>query len=887
MGEPIAPESMTPMLRQYFELKEKAAGAVLFFRMGDFYELFGDDAEMIAPVLEIVLTSRERGDQKKIPFCGVPHHSARSYWLKLLKLGYKVAIADQMEDPAEAKGLVRRDITRVMTPGTVDDPEGLEKEEPNYLLAVYQEPARGAWSAALADISTGELRLGQIASEDDIVGLVETYRPKELLARAFYHQTLEATLATYLSEQKLQFESMPEAALRDEVTQNELLRDVLGASDVGAQPCGRVDGGRELLAALFSYLTGLQASLRQFLSVRPLREPDTMALDETARRDLELFESRRRRESEGSLFREVNKTLSPIGARLLRHELAHPLLGAAHIAERHETIACLIDLGPDEIKKLRGIVKGTPDLERITARILSGVAQPHELAAARQGLAKASELACFFSERSLRGVWPAVLKDLKASTAALDLLMQSLVENPGPLGSGFGVFRPGHDAELDELNEISQRGESKVSEYEAKLREETGISSLKVRLHKSFGMLIEVTKANLAKVPSSFIRRQTMVNGERFVTMELRELGDSLAGATERAVARETEAYRFLLYTLAQHKNELRSVSRSLAWLDFFQGLAWLAVEENYCRPEMTTDGTMELVGARHPVVERFTGRHAFVPNDVRMARDALHLLVTGPNMAGKSTVLRQTAVCAVMCQTGSFVPAVKARMPIFDRVFTRVGAADDLARGQSTFMVEMSEAAQILRQATESSLVILDEVGRGTSTTDGLAIASAILEWLALRVKCYTLFATHYHELVPFAESLKNVHVMQTEVIEGDGKITFTHRLIDGASKSSFGIEVARIAGLPEAVLARAREFLDDESAKAVEVKNSRPKLELKKPKTIFEDKGLVVSRGMDDPAVADILRRLEQVKILRTTPLQALNILNELKTILEGGGF
>lgn len=886
--------NLTPMLRQYYDLKRQCGDAVLFFRMGDFYEMFGSDAEQVAPELELVLTSRERGDQQKIPFCGVPHHSAKAYWLKLLKAGYRVAIADQMEDPAEAKGLVRREITRIMTPGAIDDPEGLDRDAPNYLMAVYQDPSSGQWAMALADLSTGELRLGSVAGESEILASVEHFRPKEILARAFCRSMLEEVLAPYRNETKLLIDSLPEAILRDEGGQREILKSVLGGDDLRRQPSGDLVGGRELLAGLLTHLKGLQASLAQFLSVRPLREPRTMIIDETVRRDLELFESSRRREAEGSLFRQINRTLSPMGARALRYALAHPLVDRDEITARHECVAALRVMGQERLRETRSSLKNAPDLERLATRVVSRAAQPHELGMVRSSLMVARELGVALSGeiraareggRTRAGeAFESIVKGLGSFERPLAILGDRLAEIPESLGSG-QVFRAGFDARLDELVALSRDGEARLQAYETRLREETGIGSLKVKNHKAFGLLIEITKSNLGKVPASFIRRQTMVNGERFVTVELRELGEALASATDMAVQREMELFGALLGDLAEFRADLQAVGRAVAWFDVLQSMAWVAIEGDYCAPIMSTNGTLRLMGARHPVVEHFTGRHAFVPNDVVMESDGRHLLVTGPNMAGKSTVLRQTALCAILCQMGSFVPAVSAELPVFDRVFTRVGAADDLARGQSTFMVEMSEAADILRQATDRSLVILDEVGRGTSTADGLAIASAIMEWLATRLKSYTLFATHYHEMVPMATTLPGVRVVQTEVIEKDGRVTFTHRLVNGASGSSFGIEVARIAGLPEPVLRRAREFLAVESGRtpSASVKESAPVVE--SASVALEAKGLVVRRGEDDPNVREIVRRLEGVKIHRTTPLQALNMLNDLKSLIGAG--
>lgn len=865
-------ETLTPMMRQYYELKSKVGDAILFFRMGDFYEIFGGDAEEVAPVLELVLTSRERGDQQRIPFCGVPHHSARNYWLRLLKRGYKVALADQVEDPAEAKGLVKRDIIRILTPGAVDDPEGLDRDAPNYVLAVHEEPGIGQWTVALADLSTGELRLGNVEGLAQVRPLVERFRPKEVLARQFFHEDLSVLLASYRTDHKLLIEALPEAPLRDEAEQKSLLGQIFGKQELASQPCGACPGGEPLVAAVLVHFRSLQASLSQFLSVRPLFEANTMMLDESALRDLEIFETARRREAEGSLFKEINQTLSPMGARLLRYFLAHPLLDAAQIRGRHQAVRALIQLGETRLAEVRQELKHLPDLERLSTRIFAGVAGPGELVKVIQGLDKAKWLLDQVlgdrGEKLPQDLFRAMATGLKFHRNPLKVLAASLSPEPRPLGTGVGVFKPGYDDQLDALSAAATNGEAQVEAYQEKLKGETGISSLKIKSHKSYGLLIEITRANAAKVPKDFIRRQTMVNCERFTTVELNELNETLGSAMDQAVQREAALYQELLTELGKFRMDLRSVAYALATFDLLQSFAWQALRHDYCEPRLCDEDKVELKGSRHPVVERYVGRAAFAPNDLTLVPTKKLLLITGPNMAGKSTVMRQTALAAILCQIGSFVPAQSARLPVFDRVFTRVGAADDLSRGQSTFMVEMSEAANILRHATQKSLVILDEVGRGTSTSDGLALASAILSDLSQRVRCFALFATHYHELVPLAETMTNVSPMQTEVIERDGRIVFTHRLKDGATSSSYGIEVARLAGIPEQVIARAAAFLEAHNAaqnplpvppKAEPLKASAPRAGASRADEWFE--------------------RLSRLNVNRLTPIQALNILAELQ--------
>lgn len=883
---------MTPMMRQYYEIKSKVRDAIVFFRMGDFYEIFADDAELVAPKLEITLTSRERGDKKRIKFCGVPHHSAQTYWLRLLKMGYKVSVADQVEDAALAKGLVKRDIVKTLTPGCIDELEGLESDAPNYILACYEDPKASKWAVCLSDVSTGEIRLGSLNNWDELVKAVELYKPKELLIRRFCSEEAKKRLSSYCVHEQICISDLPEGVLRDSEAQDDLWQEVFGNLSLKDQACGEIPGGKELVCALLSYLQRIQISVQCFRSIKSLYDAESMMLNESVVRDLELFETAMHRKAEGSLFNQVNHSLTPMGSRLLRWSLARPLLKKQLVHERHEAIQTLLNQGEVVLIELRSILKGCADIERLNTRLISGRIKPNELVRLRDSLGKIRQISGVLHENQQLvnlGLLKPVFQGLQHYAQPLTFLEYALSDDVSQLGMGDGVFRPGFDQELDQLTSLSQGGQSRVDEYLSHLRERTGIQSLKIKSHKTFGLLIEVTKSNLSKVPDDFIRRQTMVNCERFVTMELKDLDETLVSAKDKAIEREASLYQDFVGQLLKNRDLLRKSADALATFDMIQGFAWLALKDDYCRPNLNKQKTMLLKGSRHPVVESFVGKHQFIPNHIEMEKNSRQLLITGPNMAGKSTVMRQVAISAVLNQAGSFVPALSADMPLFDNIFTRVGASDDLSRGLSTFMVEMSEAAFILRNASSQSLVILDEVGRGTSTEDGLAIAAAILENLATKLNSWTLFATHYHELIPIAKAYPTVSLVQTQVKEEKDNIVFSHRLIPGASGSSFGLEVAQLAGIPSDVLSQAKKMLQSKAAVTLEaaepiraLKTSKHCAKLNKTQTLFMDAN---HTDVDCDRLSSIEKRLDRVKLDRTTPLQALNILSDLKEIMIPG--
>ena len=864
---------MTPMMQQYYTLKKTRQDAILFFRMGDFYEIFGSDACEVAPKLGIVLTSRERGDKNKIGFCGVPHHSAKSYWMKLLAMNYKVAIADQVEAASEAKGLVKREIIKVLTPACVDELEGLELGESNYLLGAYEDPRSKSWSSVLCDVSTGEFRLGKIESPEQIFQMLESYKPKELLLRRFHHKKFSSFLDNSEKFSSVLLGELDEELLNDEEKQKKIFSSAFG--DGSFSEHAKKAGSVQLVSCILSYLESLHLKTKHFRSVRPLFESNTKTLEATAVRDLELLETTRGQRKKGSLFHSINQTMTPMGSRLLRRSLVNVFVKKAPILERQKKVEAFFNLGQETILSFRASLSGFGDLERLATRIASFSIRPYELAKVKESLLKVEDLHQKLS--SYDGVFPFFSKGLISYKEPLSLLEEALSETASNLGSDFKVFKPGYDSQLDELLSLMVSGEEKIENYQASLREKTGISNLKIKAHKTYGLLVEVSKANLKKVPEFFIRRQTMVNCDRFVTEDLKDLDETLSSAREKAVLREGELFEKLLSLLQKQYDELHFLASALGELDLALAFSWFALKNSYSKPSFSENSKLALVKARHPVIEDFVGASNFVANDISMEENSRVLLITGPNMAGKSTVMRQTALCAILAQIGSYVPCERAELPLFDNIYTRVGASDDLSQGLSTFMVEMKEASLILRHASEKSLVILDEVGRGTSTEDGLALAHGILDFIAKKVGAWTLFATHYHELVEPAKAYPNVKLVHTKVLQKKESIEFTHELIEGSSGHSYGLEVAKLAGVPEDVL----EFAQNLISKKVD---QAPKLLVCEEVPSSQGEGRSPKGSLPrDLKTEEILSRLQKVSINRTTPMQALNILNDLVVILQ----
>ncbi|HVS01766.1 MAG TPA: DNA mismatch repair protein MutS [Thermoanaerobaculia bacterium] len=860
--------SLTPMLRHYLEIKAQHPDALLLYRMGDFYELFFEDARTAAPLLEITLTARQKGTANEAPMCGIPHHALESYVGKLLRAGLKVAICDQMEDPAAAKGLVRREVTRVMTPGTVSEPVLLDGNEDNLLASLGWQDGAGA--GAFLDVSTASFFVRRWRGPEEAIEDLELLRPREVL---FAEGTLPEAVAAWLQRQGVcETQLAPEQTPRG-ARAEELLARQLGLATLRGLGLEAGEPAVAAAAAALLYAQDTQKSGLSHLRTLAVRDSsDSLVLDATTLANLEVLRSLREGGRRGTLLSIVDRTLTPAGGRMLRDWLRRPLRDPQAIAERHDAVAELLEQAARR-ERLRQTLSGVGDPERLASRAVLGTLGPREAGALRESLRRAPEALA-----ETAGCAAGRLQELAASDPLAGLLATleaTLVEAPPHALRDGGVIAEGLDPELDAARSLAQDSKRHILALEARERQRTGIGSLKVRYNKVFGYYVEVTKANQHLVPDDYVRKQTLVNAERYVTPEIKELEEAILAAEERQLALEQAHYERLLAAVAERAPELRRLGEALAELDVLATFAEVAARQRWCRPTVLPAGAgVRIEEGRHPVVEALS-RDPFVPNDAELDPGERQVVVlTGPNMGGKSTYLRQVALIVLLAQAGSFVPAATARVGAVDRIFTRVGASDDLARGESTFMVEMIETARILHHATAESLVVLDEVGRGTATFDGLSLAWAIVEHLHERCGAMTLFATHYHELTELAQMLPRVVNRTMAVKEWEEKILFLRRVVPGSADKSYGLQVARLAGLPQEVVTRAGEVLRNLEAQEYDPAG-RPRLARGDAAPPAGHSQLrLFSAG--EEAVA---RRLRDADLDRLTPLEALNLLQQLK--------
>lgn len=881
------PEQLTPLLRQYQNIKRAHQDAILFFRMGDFYEMFYEDAVVASRVLEIALTTRDKRTADPVPMCGIPYHAVNSYLPRLLRKGYKVAICEQVEDPALAKGIVRREVIRVITPGTVLDGNLLESKENNFILSLY--PDKKGIGLAFVDVSTGDFYMGEITSqlgEGEITDEIARIEPKEIIVPQSLenHPFIKKTGGRPLCINPWSIEMFEyERASR-------MLHDHLKerGTDLFSRGNGKIDPSPLLTGpsvnaagALLAYLSETQRRvLTHINSINVYQRALYMALDETAQRTLELVRSSQTGQKKGSLFHLLDRTMTPMSGRLLKHWILHPLMDLNEISSRLDAV--------EELKNnytlrttLRDLLGRVQDMERIISRITLNAANARDLVSLSQSLAVLPEIKKVLSECSALLI-AETRERIDTVVPIRDLISSAIVDSPPLSITDGGIIKDGYNKEIDELREISREGKGWIARLEAKERERSGIDSLKIRYNKVFGFYIEVTKANLKNVPLDYVRKQTLVNAERFITPELKDYENRVLGAEERIKGLEYQLFEEIREKASGEVERVQRIARALALIDVLSTLAEVAHVYHYVRPAVDDGLKMTIRDGRHPVIEQMDLGERFVPNDIEMDCEGNRLMIlTGPNMAGKSTYMRQVALIVLMAQMGGFVPAGKASIGIVDRIFTRIGASDNLAEGRSTFMVEMEETANILRNATSRSLILLDEIGRGTSTFDGISIAWAAAEYIHRRLKAKTLFATHYHELTELAltnEGIFNAHIA---VREWNDEVIFLRKVMPGMADKSYGIQVARLAGLPPEVIARAKEVLSNLETGEMD-ERGMPKL----AHTTQEEKKFAAqidlfSQVSESHPVLDEIRQLDLINI---TPLQALAKLDELKKRLTG---
>ncbi len=859
---------LTPLMKQYNDIKQSYPDCIVFFRLGDFYEMFGRDAVNASKILRITLTTREKGKEIPVPMCGFPHFAADAYISKLIKAGHKVAVCEQVEDPKEAKGIVRREVVKVVTPGTFL-PEN--PKENNYILGFSQR--ENIFGFAVADISTGEFLIYQFHGNLD--DEISRFEPKEVLYPVSLKNNpaiLNSLNGFYLTAYDDWYFDYLEA-----------YRKLLGhfrVSSLDGYGCEGMMVAISSAGALLNYLEETQKQTATFKKISVLNHKSHMLLDASAQKNLEITKAMKEGEKENTLLRVIDETHTPMGGRLLRSWLLNPLLDTEVIAQRQRAVSALIsDTGRH--RKMQGFLEGISDIERQASKISSGTANARDLMSLKNSMGILPGLKTLLQEyenkkiSSLSGQID-VLSDVRS------VIEQGIAENP-PLGlKDGGLIREGFNPEIDELRAISGSGKDFIASLQVKERERTGISSLKVGYNRIYGYYIEVTKPNLSQVPGDYIRKQTLVSGERFITPELKEYEAKILGAEDRLKNLEYDCFTGIRNDISRETERLQKTSSAISEIDVLHSLAFVAEKYNYSCPVVDDGSVIQFSEGRHPVLERLSFREKFIPNDILIDTDSNKILIiTGPNMAGKSTYMRQTALIVLLAQIGSFVPAREARIGTVDRIFTRIGASDVITRGHSTFMVEMIETANILNNATAKSLILLDEVGRGTSTFDGISIAWAVAEFIVKNLKARTLFATHYHELTELSLCLEGIKNLNAAVKEWGDEIIFLRKIEEGPADKSYGIQVARLAGLPEDTIMRAKEVLSNlEKAELNEL--GAPKLAYS-PESVSPDN---VRRGQLDlfSTQADpVMKELLGLDILSITPIEALNKLYEMKRRLS----
>ena len=875
----------SPMMQHYLKTKEEYSDCILFYRLGDFYEMFFDDAITVSRELEITLTGKDCGQEERAPMAGIPFHAAEGYIARLISKGYKVAICEQMEDPKEAKGIVKREVIRVVTPGTVIESNLLEEKKNNYIMSIYKTGIY--YGLGVCDVSTGDFYATQICENNNFSKLLDEisrYSPSEVIVNKMMFETkselnkIQERFKVYVSLEK-------EENFNDET---ELLLQIYNVVSDKSKDGNKISNQEQMqeidnknlmvpaINALITYLTETQkTNLDHINTIKIYSITQYMSLDINARRNLELTEKMRDKSKKGTLLWVLDKTSTSMGGRLLRRWINDPLIDVNEINKRLDSVKELknsIILKGDIIDSLKKVY----DIERLAGKIAYGNANGRDLISLKNSVKQLPEVKEILSKTE-SGLLKELYEELDTLQDVFELIERSIVEEPPISVKEGGIIKLGYDPEIDQLKKATTEGKTWIVQLEAKEREETGIKGLKVGFNKVFGYFIEVTKSNLSMVPDRYIRKQTLTNAERYVTEELKTLENQILGAEEKVINLEYKAFTDVRDAIEKQIQRIQKTSNIVATLDVITSFATVAEEMNYVKPVVDNDGIIDIKDGRHPVIEKMSQAGEFVPNDTYLDKSANRLaIITGPNMAGKSTYMRQVALITLMAQIGSYVPASQARIGVVDKIFTRVGASDDLSMGQSTFMVEMMEVATILKEATKNSLVILDEIGRGTSTYDGLSIAWAVAEFIANKEKCgaKTLFATHYHELTELEEKIEGVKNYSIAVKEKGEDIIFLRKIVKGGTDESYGVHVARLAGVPQNVTKKANEIL-----RSLERRN------ILNNKVIEKENKKVVAGQVDmfNFKLAEVASEFDKIDINQLTPIDALNTIVKMKEKLS----
>lgn len=869
----------TPMMQHYLKTHEEYKDCILFYRLGDFYEMFFDDAKVVSKELELTLTGKSCGAEERAPMCGIPYHAAETYLTRLVKKGYKVAICEQVEDPKLAKGMVKREVTRVVTPGTTLNAQALDETKNNYIMCIAY--IGDHYGISSADITTGDYYVTEVDSERKLLDEVNKYQPTEIICNeAFYISGID--IDDMKNRMGIVIYSLDAWYFSDETAQM-TLKDHFKVRDLEGLGLADYDSGVVAAGALLKYLYETQkTTLSNLVAIHPYTTGKFMIIDSSTRRNLELVETLREKQKRGSLLWVLDKTRTAMGARTLRSFVEQPLIERTEIEERYDAID---EFNTNAItrEEIREYLNPVYDLERLITRVTYQTANPRDLIAFRNSIHMLPPIKTLMSDFQ-----SPLLKRLYEQLDTLDelyeLIERSITEEPPLTFHDGGILKEGYNEEVDRLRKAKTDGKSWLADLEAKEREKTGIKNLKIKYNKVFGYYLEVTNSFKDMVPDYFTRKQTLANAERFITPELKELEDVILGAEDKLIVLEYELFREVRQKVADEVVRIQKTAKAVAQIDVFASLATVAEQNNYCRPKLNEKGLIDIKDGRHPVVERMIQNEMFVANDTYLDNGSNRVsIITGPNMAGKSTYMRQSALIVLMAQIGSFVPAKSAKIGIVDRIFTRVGASDDLASGQSTFMVEMSEVANILRNATSNSLLILDEIGRGTSTFDGLSIAWAVVEHISnpRLLGAKTLFATHYHELTELEGKLNSVNNYCIAVKEKGDDIVFLRKIVKGGADKSYGIQVAKLAGVPDNVIERAKEIVEELSNNDITeiVQNISAEGSSKRSKPKLDEVDLEQISLLDTMDNDTILNELKELDLGQMTPIEAMNKLYELQ--------